>query len=76
MNGQDVTELTTSNPRRACLVDGCTCKDARILSTRRASYFASIATSRGETARRVVAADPSWTLPSGPAASDAIDAAA
>ena len=63
MNGQDVTELTTSNPRRACLVDGCTCKDARILSTRRASYFASVAASRGETADRIVPADPTWAFP-------------
>ena len=62
MNGQDVTEITASPARRACLVDGCTCKDSRIVSTRRASYFASIARARGETADRVVAADPSWVL--------------
>jgi hypothetical protein len=64
MNGPDVTEMTTPSARGACLVGGCTCKDPRILSTRRASYFASVASSRGETANRVVAADPSWTLPS------------
>ena len=63
MNGHDVTEITTSPPRSACLVDGCTCKDARILSTRRASYFASVAKARGETSDRMVAADPYWTLP-------------
>lgn len=66
MNGPDATEMTTSTTRRACLVDGCTCKDARILSTRRASYFASIASARGETANRVVAADPSWAFPIDP----------
>ena len=27
--------------RRACLVDGCSCKDARIISHRRVAYFAS-----------------------------------
>jgi hypothetical protein len=60
MNGPDVSEITTTPARRACLVDGCTCKDARILSTRRASYFASVAASRGETADRIVPADPTW----------------
>jgi len=63
MNGPDVTEITTSPARRACLVDGCTCKDARILSPRRASYFAGIARARGETADRVVEADPTWAIP-------------
>jgi hypothetical protein len=63
MNGQDATETTASTGRRTCLVEGCTCKDARIVSTRRASYFASVARTRGETADRVVAVDPSWALP-------------
>ena len=46
MNGPDVSETTsiTAMPARgACLVDGCPCKDARIVSSRRAAYFASIA---------------------------------
>ena len=67
MNGQDVTritEITASPARRACLVEGCTCKDARIVSTRRAMFFANVAKSRGETADRVVAADAEWRLPS------------
>jgi len=63
MNGPDVTEITTSPARRACIVEGCTCKDARILSSRRAAYFASVAKARGETADRVVEADPSWAIP-------------
>ena len=63
MNGPDVSEITTAPARRACLVEGCTCKDARILSSRRASYFASVAKARGETADRVVEADPSWAIP-------------
>jgi hypothetical protein len=70
MNGQDVTETsetTASAARRACLVEGCTCKDARILSARRASYFASVARARGETADRVVAPDDDWRLPVSPA---------
>jgi hypothetical protein len=63
MNGQDGSETTASPARRACIVEGCTCKDARIVSTRRASYFASVAKARGETADRVVEADPSWAIP-------------
>ena len=63
MNGHDVTEITTSTPRSACLVEGCSCKDVRIVSTRRASYFASVAKARGETADRTVEADPNWILP-------------
>jgi hypothetical protein len=63
MNGQDVSETAASTPRRACIVEGCTCKDARFVSTRRASYFASVAKARGETADRVIEADPSWALP-------------
>src|SRR5215207_2367567 len=63
----ETTETTAPVTRRACLVEGCTCKDARILSTRRASYFASTARSRGETADRVVAADDEWRLPVSPA---------
>ena len=66
MNGPGVsesTEITAMPARGACLVDGCPCKDARILSPRRASYFASIARSRGETADRIVATDDDWRLP-------------
>jgi hypothetical protein len=51
-------------PRGACLVAGCPCKDARIVSTRRASFFAAWALDHGETADRVVEADdPSWRIP-------------
>lgn len=48
---------------RACLVAGCPCKDARIVSHRRASFFAAIARRTGETANRVIAPEPGWTLP-------------
>jgi len=67
MNGSDATETKTIPVRRACLVAGCSCKDARILSIRRASYFASVAKARNETADRVVAADADWLLPVSPA---------
>jgi hypothetical protein len=70
MNGQDATDTTqtiASTARRACLVEGCTCKDARIVSIRRATYFASVAKARGETADRIVVADTEWRLPVSPA---------
>ena len=45
----------------ACLVAGCPCKDARIVSHRRAAFFASWARDHGETADRVVPPDPRWS---------------
>ena len=63
MNGDDMSEITSSPSRSACLVTGCSCKDARIVSTRRASYFASVAKARGETADRMIEAEPTWVLP-------------
>ena len=46
---------------RACLVEGCPCKDARIVSHRRAAFFADLARRTGETADRVITPDPGWT---------------
>ena len=46
----------------ACLVPGCPCKDARLLSFRRAAFFAAIARRSGQTADRVVAPDPGWRI--------------
>ena len=46
----------------ACLVDGCTCKDARIVSHRRAAFFAAVARQTGQTADRVIAFDPEWRI--------------
>lgn len=48
--------------RRACLVDGCACKDARIVSHRRTAFFAVWAKDHGETADRVIEPDPTWRL--------------
>jgi hypothetical protein len=76
MNRQDTTEHTTTETRSACLVDGCPCKDARIVSTRRAAYFATMARARGETADRMVALDPSWAIPVAIGHDSALDAAA
>ena len=48
--------------RPACLVAGCTCRDARIVSKRRSAFFAAWARGHGETADRVVPADPAWSV--------------
>ena len=55
-------------PRRlraegACLVAGCPCKDQRIVSHRRAAFFAAVARENGETADRTVAAEADWQIP-------------
>jgi hypothetical protein len=55
-------EATASQARRACLVEGCTCKDARIVSHRRAAFFSAWAKNHGETANRVIKADPTWNI--------------
>ena len=47
----------------ACLVAGCPCKDARIISPRRAAFFAEVARRSGETANRAIAPDAGWRLP-------------
>jgi hypothetical protein len=51
-------------PAGACLVAGCTCKDARIISFRRAAFIAAMARRGGETADREIAPDPDWRIPS------------
>ena len=48
--------------RSGCLVEGCPCKDARIVSHRRAAFFSAWAKDHGETANRVVKADPTWSF--------------
>jgi hypothetical protein len=50
---------------RGCLVDGCPCRDARIVSHRRAAFFAFLARHAGETADRVILPDPEWIIPTG-----------
>jgi len=67
MNGPETTNTKTVPSRRSCLVDGCSCKDARILSHRRVAYFASRAIANGETANRIVAVQADWRLPAHPA---------
>jgi hypothetical protein len=47
----------------ACLVDGCPCKDARIVSHRRAAFFAAVARQAGQTADRVISPQAGWRIP-------------
>ena len=56
--------IASSASAGACLVAGCTCKDARIISLRRAAFYAAVAADNGETADRVIAPDPEWRIPS------------
>ena len=49
--------------RSGCLAEGCPCRDARIVSHRRAKFFAHLAVVNGETAQRVVAAEADWAIP-------------
>ena len=59
----EVVETTETRVRGACLISGCTCKDSRIVSYRRAAFFAAVARRSGQTADRVVAAEPDWRIP-------------
>ena len=65
MSAPEDTEIAETNTpaRGACLTEGCPCKDARIVSHRRAAFYATVARSSGETADRVVLAEPGWRLP-------------
>jgi hypothetical protein len=64
----DIHDLTAKrDPKRearsGCLVEGCPCQDARIVSHRRARFFAHLAVAHGETADRVIAPEPEWVIP-------------
>jgi hypothetical protein len=61
--GQTASENRPHPSRAACLVPGCSCKDARIVSHRRAAFFAAVAKTQGETADRTIGPDPEWRLP-------------
>ena len=59
----EIVEATNTPARKACLNEGCPCKDARIVSYRRAAFYAAVARSSGETADRVVQAESGWRIP-------------
>ena len=58
----DATTTPTPTLRRGCRTDGCTCEDRRIVSRRRAAFFATIALQRGETADRRIAPQRGWRI--------------
>ena len=62
----EIVEATETRVRGACLISGCTCKDSRIVSYRRAAFFGAMARRTGQTADRVVAVEPEWRIPSEP----------
>jgi hypothetical protein len=55
-------QTATDRIRPACLVPGCSCKDPRIISSRRVAFFHVWAKEHGETADRVVEPDPDWAF--------------
>jgi len=63
MDSQQVSHQAVDRGRRGCLVEGCPCKDARIVSKRRTAFFAAWATQHGETADRAVASELGWRIP-------------
>jgi hypothetical protein len=63
MDSQQLLHQAGGRARRGCLVAGCPCKDARIVSQRRAAFFAAWARDHGETANRAVEPDAEWRIP-------------
>jgi hypothetical protein len=63
MIGPDENTTENLTVRGRCLTDGCTCKDTRIVSTRRAAFYAALARAHGETADRVIPVESGWQLP-------------
>lgn len=59
----DVVQPIEHRTRGACLVSGCPCKDSRIVSSRRAGFFAALARRSGQTADRVIDGEPEWRIP-------------
>jgi hypothetical protein len=62
MSAKEQTTDQSQATRRPCLVDGCSCKDARIVSRRQAAYFAARARLAGQTADRSIPVEAGWSL--------------
>ncbi len=65
MNGSDETTAQSQPVARSCRTDGCSCQDSRIVSHRRAAFFAAVAQANGQTAMRHIVPEPGWRLPAG-----------
>ena len=63
MDSQQASHQVVDRGRRGCLVEGCPCKDPRIVSRRRSAFFAAWAQDHGETADRRVPPEPDWRIP-------------
>ena len=63
MDSQQASLEVIDRARRGCLVEGCPCKDARIVSHRRTAFFAAWARQHGETADRFVPVELEWRIP-------------
>jgi hypothetical protein len=63
MDSSLVGRQAGTQSRRGCLVEGCPCKDARIVSRRRAAFYSDWARQHGETADRAIAPELGWRLP-------------
>ena len=65
MEASEIGQVDGLPPARTspCLADGCPCRDVRIVSHRRARFFAHLAVTTHETADRIVPPDPEWALP-------------
>ena len=59
----DTNDLIGSYGSKQVERSGCPCRDARIVSHRRARFFAHLARTKGETADRVIPAEAGWTIP-------------
>ena len=68
LEAAEIIETTNIPARKACPTTGCSCRDPRIVSFRRAAFYAAIARSSGQTADRVIPADPEWRMPAAAAA--------
>lgn len=65
MEAHEIGQIDEARPSRTsrCLAPGCPCRDARIVSHRRARFFAHLAVTTGETANRIVEPEADWLIP-------------
>lgn len=64
MDTSDIKQRSGVGPSRPsrCMAPGCPCQDARIVSHRRARFFAHLAAVSGETADRIIRPEPGWMI--------------